>query len=150
MKSDIEKQRHSRRTTTGPTLRGVTMRKVLWGQNKKSIWKLCQLGNKWFPLCDFRTSSAYMPISMNNSGVDYFAQNTKFCAFLACLAQPTCPIPARCGTNTEGRGTFEPPPDAVFRSFKPCNSQKQNKRSRVFHRNIPNISNYRFEMMSIL
>ena len=41
----------------------------------------------------------------------YTAQNTKICALLACLAQPTYPIPARCGTDTAGRGAFEPPPE---------------------------------------
>ena len=34
VKSDIEKQRHSSRTTIGQTLRGVTMKKMLWGRNK--------------------------------------------------------------------------------------------------------------------
>ena len=48
------------------------------------------------------------------------AQNTKICALLACLAQPMYPIPARCGTDTAGRGAFEPPPEDVFHSFKPC------------------------------
>ena len=32
-------------------------------------------------------------------------------ALLACLAQPTYPIPARCRTDTAGRGAFEPPPE---------------------------------------
>ena len=41
----------------------------------------------------------------------YTAQNTFFCTLLACLAQPTYPIQARCGTETAGRGTFEPPPE---------------------------------------
>ena len=41
----------------------------------------------------------------------YTAQNTKICALLACLAQPTYPIPARCGTDAAGRGAFEPPPE---------------------------------------
>ena len=41
----------------------------------------------------------------------YTAQNTKICALLACLAQPTYPIPARCGTGTAGREAFEPPPE---------------------------------------
>ena len=41
----------------------------------------------------------------------YTARNTKFCALLACLAQPTYPIPAKCGTDTAGRGAFEPPPE---------------------------------------
>ena len=41
----------------------------------------------------------------------YTAQNTKISALLACLAQPTYPIPARCGTDTAGRGAFEPPPE---------------------------------------
>ena len=41
----------------------------------------------------------------------YTAQNTKLCAFLSCLNQPTYPIPARCGTDTAGRGAFEPPPE---------------------------------------
>ena len=40
---------------------------------------------------------------------EYTAQNTKICAPLACLAQPTYPMPARCGTDTAGRGAFEPP-----------------------------------------
>ena len=39
----------------------------------------------------------------------YTAQNTKVCALLAYLAQPTYPMPARCGTDTAGRGAFEPP-----------------------------------------
>ena len=39
----------------------------------------------------------------------YTAQNTDFYALLACLVQPTHPIPARCGTGTAGRGAFEPP-----------------------------------------
>ena len=43
-------------------------------------------------------------------GRAYTAQNTKFCALLACLAQPTYPIPARCGTDKAGGGAFEPPP----------------------------------------
>ena len=53
----------------------------------------------------------------------YTAQNTKICALLACLAQPTYPIPARCGTNTAGRGAFEPPPEDVFHSIKPGRRQ---------------------------
>ena len=35
------------------------MKKVLWGRIKKPIWKLCQFGNKRFPMC-FRSSSAYI------------------------------------------------------------------------------------------
>ena len=38
------------------------------------------------------------------------AQNTKNCVLLACVAQPTYLIPARCGTDAAGRGTFKPPP----------------------------------------
>ena len=95
--------------TIGQTLRGVTMKKVWWGRNKKPIWKWCQLGNKCFPI--------YMCFSFNwklcicqdpRIARVYTAQNTKICAFLACLAQPTYPIPARCGTDTAGRGAFEP------------------------------------------
>ena len=41
----------------------------------------------------------------------YTAQNKKFCALFPCLAQPTCPIPARGGTDTAGRGAFKPPPE---------------------------------------
>ena len=41
----------------------------------------------------------------------YIAQNTKPSALLACLAQPTYPIPARCGTDTAEPGAFEPPRD---------------------------------------
>ena len=41
----------------------------------------------------------------------YTAQNTKICALLVCPAQPTYPIPARCGTDTAGQGAFEPPPE---------------------------------------
>ena len=44
---------------------------------------------------------------MNSSGV--YRPHTKICALLACLAQPTYPIPARCGTDAAGRGVFEPP-----------------------------------------
>ena len=152
MKSDIEKQRHSSRTTIGQTLRGVTMKKVLWGRNMKPIWKWCQLGNKCFPVClcqDPRITRAHT------------AQNTKIWALLACRAQPTYPIPARCGTDTAGRGAFEPPPlrrvsfvQALQTSSKtnkrssPADA-KQNKRSRVCHRKIQNSSNYRLEMMPI-
>ena len=35
-------------------------------------------------------------------------------------------------------------------TLQPCRRQKQNKRSRVCHRKIPNISNYRLEMMPTL
>ena len=41
----------------------------------------------------------------------YTAQNTKSCALVDFLAQPTYPIPARCGTDTAGRRAFEPPPE---------------------------------------
>ena len=41
----------------------------------------------------------------------YTAQNTKNYALLACFAQPTYPTPARCGTDTAGRGAYEPPPE---------------------------------------
>ena len=53
----------------------------------------------------------------------YTAQNTKICALFACLAQPMYPIPARCGTDTAGRGACQPPPEDVFHSFKPCRRQ---------------------------
>ena len=46
----------------------------------------------------------------------YTAHNTKMFALLACLALPTHPIPARCGTDTAGRGAFEPPPEDVART----------------------------------
>ena len=51
----------------------------------------------------------------------YTAQNTKIYALLAHLAQPTYPIPAKCGTDTAGRGAFEPPP-------------KDSARTKRFHR----------------
>ena len=130
------------------TLRGVTMNKVLRGQNKKP-----KFGNDanseinvlsyvffFFNLCicqDPRIAWAYT------------AQNTKFCALLACLAQPTYPIPARCGTDMAGRGAFEPPPEDVLHRSSPADV-KQNKRSRVCHRKIQNISKYRLEMMHFL
>ena len=41
----------------------------------------------------------------------YTAQNTQICALSPCLAQRTYPIPARCGTDTAGRGAFGPPPE---------------------------------------
>ena len=118
MKSDIEKQRHSSCTTIGQTLLGVTIKKVLWGQNKDDkICKRCQLGNNCFliyflsfKLCiyqDPRIARAYT------------AQNTNICALLACLAGPTYPTPARCGTDSAGRGAFEPLLEDVFHSLKP-------------------------------
>ena len=39
----------------------------------------------------------------------YTAQNIEFCALLGCPAQPTYPIPARCGTDTAGLGASELP-----------------------------------------
>ena len=92
----------------------------------------------------------------------YTARNTKIYALLACLAQPTYPIPARYGTDTAGRGAFEPPAEDVFirsspadvkkikQTLQPCRRQKQNKRSRVSHRKIPNSNNYRLEIKPIL
>ena len=62
-----------------------------------------------------------MPRSNNSSGVT--AQNTFFFELLACLAQPTYPIPDRCRTDTAEREAFEPPPKDVFHSFKPCTRQ---------------------------
>ena len=41
----------------------------------------------------------------------YTVQNTKKCGLLACLVQPTYPIPVRCGKDTAGQGAFEPPPE---------------------------------------
>ena len=44
-----------------------------------------------------------MPKSKNSSvGRIPRKINTEICALLACLAQPTYPIPARCGTDTAG------------------------------------------------
>ena len=111
MKPDIEKQRHSSRTTLGQTLRGVTMKKVLCGRNKKPIWKLRQLGTKCFPIYIIFFSFKLCICQDPRIARAYTTQNTKICALLACLAQPTYPIPARCGTDKAGRGPFEPPPE---------------------------------------
>ena len=48
--------------TIGQTLRGLTMKQVWWGRNKKPIWKWCQLGKKCFSIWLFRSSSAYAKI----------------------------------------------------------------------------------------
>ena len=56
----------------------------------------------------------YMPRYKNSSGV--YRPNTKKCVLLACLAQSTYPIPARCGTDTPGRGAFEPSPEDSSRT----------------------------------
>ena len=59
-----------------------------------------------------------MPRSKNSTGV--YCPKYKICARLACLVQPTYPLPARCGTDTAGRGAFGPPAEDVFHSLKPC------------------------------
>ena len=54
----------------------------------------------------------HTPRSKNSSDVyrpKY--ENLRTYLLFTCLAQPTYPIPARCGTDTAGRGTFEPPPE---------------------------------------
>ena len=52
----------------------------------------------------------HMPRSNNSCGV-YRPKYQKL-RILARLAQPTYPIPARCGTDTAGRGAFEPPTES--------------------------------------
>ena len=104
VKFNIEKQRHGSRTTIGQALRGVTMKKV--GEANLEMmptWKEMFSHMLFsFKLCicqDPRIARACT------------AQNTQICALLACLAQPTYPIPARCGTDTAGLGAFEPSPE---------------------------------------
>ena len=64
----------------------------------------------------------------------YTAQNTKIAhLLLACHAQPTYPIPARCGTDTAGRGAFEPPPEDVLHSFKLCRRQAKQTNAQALH-----------------
>ena len=41
----------------------------------------------------------------------YTAQNTKSSALLACLAWRLSAFTSRCGTDTAGRGSLEPPPE---------------------------------------
>ena len=156
MKSDIEKQRHSSRTTIiSQMLRGVTMKKVWWGRNKKpKFGNDAKLELDVFPhffsfrLCicqDPRIARAYAYKNLRTSRLSRSAH---------------VPDPDQvCGTDTAERGAFEPPPEDVFHSFKSCRRQsktnkrsspadvKQNKRSRVCHRKIQNIRNYRLEMM---
>ena len=63
-----------------------------------------------FKLCIYMPRSRNSsPRSKNSSGV--YRPKYKKCALLACVAQPTYPIPARSGTDTAGRGAFEPPPE---------------------------------------
>ena len=86
------------------------------------------------------------------------------CALLACIAQPTYPIPARCGTDTAGRGAFERPPEDVFHSFKFYRRQANQTNAQALQtpsktnareyatakfKTLPG-SNYRLEMMPIL
>ena len=51
----------------------------------------------------------------------YTALNTKVTSRLSRSAH--VPIPAKCGTDTAGRGAFEPPPEDGFDSFKACRVQ---------------------------
>ena len=91
-----------------PKLRGVTMKKRGGDELRSQFGNDADLEIHVFPyvfsfkLCigqDQRTAWAYT------------SQNTNICALLACLAQPTYLIPARCGTDTAGRGAFEPSPE---------------------------------------
>ena len=103
--TDIEKQRHSSRTTIGQTLRGVTMKTVWLRANLEMMPTWIKMFSHMlflFKLCICQDPTIARA---------YTAQNTKICALLACLAQPTYPIPARWGTDTAGRGAFEPPPE---------------------------------------
>ena len=69
----------------------------------------------------------------------YTAKNTKKKnALLACLAQPTYPIPARCGTDTAGRGACEPAPKtALERSYLTEKSSSENPILRPKRRKTP-------------
>ena len=78
------------------------MKKATWGRNLDAnlemmpIWKGCPL--IFFSCQDPRIARAYT------------AQNTKKkSAHLACLAQRLSAFTSRCGTDTAGRGAFEPP-----------------------------------------
>ena len=108
VKSDIEKQQHSSRTTICQTLRGVTMKKVWWGRNKNTKFEIfANLEINVFPL----VFSFKLCICQDPRIARAYTAQTKNCALLACLAQPTYPIPARCGTDTAGRGAFQPRPE---------------------------------------
>ena len=114
-----------------PNASRCEMKKVWWGRNKKPIWKLCQLGKKCCAIrCFFRSSSAYMCQDPRIARA-YTAQNTKIYALLACLAclaQPTYPIPAGCGTDTARRGGLSrPPKTALERSYLAENSSSENR-----------------------
>ena len=78
-------------------------------------------------MCFLRSSSAYVCQDPRIARA-YTAQNTKFCAIISCLTQPTYPIPARCGTDTAGQGVFEPPPEDGART-KLCDREFQFRES---------------------
>ena len=125
MKSDIEKQRHSSRTTIGQTLRGVTTKKAFWGRNKKpKFGNDANLEINVLPYV-FLVQALHMPISMNSAGVYRPKYKTLRTSRLPRFAHVS--IPLRCGTDTAGRGAFEPPPEDVFYSFKPCKHQTKQK-----------------------
>ena len=76
---------------------------------------MMQLGKIFFPTRFFRSYSAYICQDPRIYRA-YTAQNTILFALLACLAQPTYPIPTRCGTYTAERGAFDPPPEDGVRT----------------------------------
>ena len=97
--------------TIGQTLRCVTMKKCGGDEIRSQFENDANLEINVVPYIRFfRSSSAYI-CQDSRTAPAHTAQNTKVCALLACLAQPTYPIPARCGTDAAGRGAFEPPPE---------------------------------------
>ena len=68
VKSDIERRRHSGPTTTGQTLRGVTMKKVWWDEIRSQLWNDANLEMNVFPYVVF-VQALLMPRSTNSSGV---------------------------------------------------------------------------------
>ena len=123
-KSDIEKQRHSSRSYdvhNRPNASRCDHEKSMVGTkqyNNMTInleilptWKY-MFSHVWYAF--FVPALHKMPRSKNTRA--YNAQNTKIRALVACLAQPTCPIPASCGTDMSGRRAFEPPPEDGARS----------------------------------
>ena len=127
MKSDIEKQRHSSRTTIGQTLRDVTIKKVLWGRNKKpKFGNDANLEINVIPYV-FYIQALHMPRFNNSWGV-YPPKIQKFAHFSLVSLSPRTRSRPGAERIRQGEGRLSRPPRTCCIRSSPADV-KQNKQT---------------------